>query len=165
MVLSAVLLWGITSWFGFHPQRSLSSAQPLDLIVVLDGGSSRLAAAERLRQRILHGPSPAGSQHEPDLLLIRCPRSSRSPQPMQELLHGYDTATQISALADWLQQRSAPTPRSVWIATDPHHTARATLLARIAMAGRRIPIQPDPPPTSSLGERRKLVRDALRLSL
>jgi hypothetical protein len=45
VLLSVVLLWGLTSWFGLHPQRGLSSAQPLDLIVVLDGGSSRLAAA------------------------------------------------------------------------------------------------------------------------
>ena len=38
-------------------------------------------------------------------------------------------------------------------------------LARIALAGRGIQIQPDPPPPPSPGERRKLVRDALRMSL
>jgi hypothetical protein len=84
---------------------------------------------------------------------------------MQELLQGYDTATQITALAEWLRRRQAQPPRRIWIATDPEHTARATLLARIALAGRGIQIQPDPPPPPSPGERRKLVRDALRLSL
>jgi len=33
------------------------------------------------------------------------------------------------------------------------------------VAARRIQIQPDPPPPSSPGESRKLIRDALRLSL
>jgi len=93
VLLCVVLLWGIASGFGFGPQRGLGSAQPHDLIVVLDGGSSRLAAAERLRQRISHGDPQRGLQHEPDLLLIRCPHSSPAPQPMQELLQGYDTAT------------------------------------------------------------------------
>ena len=60
MLLSVVLLLGITPWFGLHPQRGLSSAQSFDLIVVLDGGSSRLAAAERIRQRILHGDTQQG---------------------------------------------------------------------------------------------------------
>ena len=165
MPLSVVLLSGFASWFGFYPQRGLGSAQSLDLIVVLDGGSSRLAAAERIRQRILHGDTQQGSRPEPDLLLIRCPRSSPVPQLMRELLQGYDTATQVTALADWLLRRLAPAPRSVWITTDPEHTARATLLARIALAGRGIQIQPDPPPPPSPGERRKLVRDALRLSI
>ena len=82
---------------------------------------------------------------------------------MRELLQGYDTATQITALADWLRRRQAP--QRIWIATDPEHTARATLLARIALAGRGIQIQPDPPPPPSPGERRKLARDTLRMSL
>ena len=165
MLLSVVFLWAFTPLFGFHPQRGLGSAQSHDLIVVLDGGSSRLAAAERLRQRILHGDTQQGSRLEPDLLLIRCPRSSPVPQPMPELLQGYDTATQITALADWLRRRQAQPPQRIWIATDPEHTARATLLARIALAGRGIQIQPDPPPPPSPGERRKLVRDALRMSI
>ena len=83
---------------------------------------------------------------------------------MPELLQGYDTATQITALADWLQHRQAPPPQRLWIATDPDHTARATLLARIALAGRGIEIHPDPAPPPSPGKRRKLLRDALRLS-
>ena len=164
MLLRALLLLGITPWLGFYPQPGLGSAQALDLIVVLDGGSSRLAAAERIRQRIIHRDPQRGLRHEPDLLLIRCPRSSPITQPMQELLQGYDTATQITALADWLRRRRAQPPQRIWIATDPEHTARATLLARIALLGRGIQIQPDPPPPPSPGERRKLVREALRLS-
>ena len=135
MLLSALLLLGITPWLGFYPQRGLGSAQSLDLIVVLDSGSSRFAAAKCLRQRIFYGDPQRGLPHEPMLLLIRCPRSSPVPQPMQELLQGYDTATQIIALADWLRRRQAQPPQRFWIATDPEHTARATLLARIALAG------------------------------
>jgi hypothetical protein len=84
---------------------------------------------------------------------------------MGELLLGYDTATQITALADWLRRRQAQPSQRIWIAADPEHTARAILLSFIALAGRGIQIQPDPPPTLSPGERHKLVRDALRMSL
>ncbi|MBM5784622.1 MAG: hypothetical protein FJ076_07230 [Cyanobacteria bacterium K_DeepCast_35m_m1_288] len=128
-----------------------------DLIVVLDGGADRLVRVDQFRQQF--------SLKQPEQLLIRCPRSPSAPQPMQELLQGYDTATQITALTDWLRRRQAQPPLRVWIATDPEHTARATLLARIALVGRGIQIQPDPPPPPSPGERRKLVRDALRMSL
>jgi hypothetical protein len=136
-----------------------------DLIVVLDGTPSRLAQAERYRQQALQDQPLAGQRLEPERLLIRCPRAAPPPQPMAEVLQGYDTATQITALADWLRRRQAPPPQRLWIATDPDHTARATLLARIALAGRGIQILPDPPPPPSPGERRKLLRDALRLSL
>ena len=34
-------------------------------------------------------------------LLIRCPRGTPPPQPTPELLQGFDTATQITALAPW----------------------------------------------------------------
>ena len=124
--------------------------------MVLDGTPTRLEQAELYQRQLLHGP---------ERLLIRCPRAASPPQPMPELLQGYDTATQITALADWLQHRQAPAPQRIWIATDPDHTARATLLARIALAGRGIEIQPDPPPPPSPSERRKFLRDALRLSL
>ena len=128
-----------------------------DLIVVLDGGAERLARADQFRQQF--------PLQQPEQLLIRRPRSSSVPQSIQELLQGYDTATQITALADWLRRRQAQPLQSIWIATDPEHTARAALLSRIALAGRGIQIQPDPPPSPSPGERRKLVRDALRMSL
>ena len=125
--------------------------------MLLDGGVARLARADAFRQ-LLH-PQPS------EQLLIRCPHTPPPLQPMPELLQGYDTATQITALAFWLRERHSPPPRRLWIATDPDHTARATLLARIALGGRGIEIQPDPPPPPTPSERQKLVRDALRLVL
>ena len=53
----------------------------------------------------------------------------------------------------------------MWIATDPDHTARAVLLARLALGGRGLAVAPSPPPPPSSAERRKLLRDALRLTL
>ena len=91
--------------------------------MLLDGGAARLARADAFRQ-LLH-PQP------PEQLLIRCPHTLPPLQPMPELLQGYDTATQITALALWLGARQSQPPRRLWIATDPEHTARATLLARI----------------------------------
>ena len=55
VLVRAVLIWGITFWVGGHPQQGLGSGQPVDLIVVLDGGSSRLSVAEAFLQRILYG--------------------------------------------------------------------------------------------------------------
>ena len=75
-------------------------------------------------------------------------RSASPPQPMPQLLQGYDTVTQITALSGWLQRRPAPAPRRIWIATDPGNTGRAVALARITLAGRGIQIRPDPPATS-----------------
>jgi len=53
----------------------------------------------------------------------------------------------------------------VWIATDPDHTARAVVLARIALGSQGIRVGPANLPTSSPAERRKLFRDVLRLTL
>jgi hypothetical protein len=53
----------------------------------------------------------------------------------------------------------------VWIATDPDHTARAVVLARIALGSQGIRVGPADLPTSSSAERRKLLRDALCLTL
>ena len=94
-----------------------------DLIVVLDGGSSRLEHAERFRQQVLDEHPLPSRPLEPADLLIRCPRALPPPQPMPELLRGYDTVTQITVLANWLQHRQAPVPQRIWIATDPDHTA------------------------------------------
>ena len=55
-------------------------------------------------------------------------------------------------MANWLKHRQVPAPQRIWI-------------SRIALAGRGIQIQPDPPPTPSPSEHRKLLRDALRLTL
>jgi len=69
----------------------------------------------------------------------------------------------MTALAQWLQQQR-PLPKRVWIATDPDHTARAMLNVQIALGSRGIQVGPPPPPPSP-AERRKLLRDALRLQL
>ena len=83
---------------------------------------------------------------------------------MPELLQGFDTAIQITALAQLLQQQQHPLPKRVWIATDPDHTARAVLNAQILLGPRCIQVGPPPPPASP-AERRKLLLDALRLQL
>ena len=158
VLLTASGLW--LSWPWLAPLLFPVPAAPdrPDLLVVLDGAPSRLAQAERLAAAL---PLP------PQRLLIRCPSSTPppQPQPQPELLQGYDTTTQITALADWLRAQPAPSPRRVWIATDPDHTARAVLLARLALGGRGLAVAPSPPPPPSSAERRKLLRDALRLTL
>ena len=53
----------------------------------------------------------------------------------------------------------------MWIATDPDHTARAVTLARIALGSQGIRVGPADWPTSSPSEHRKLLRDALGLTL
>ena len=165
MLLNVALVLAIWPWMGFHRPEGAASGRTADLIVVLDGGSVRLDQAERFRQQVLQEHPRPSRLPEPAHLLIRCPRTSPPPQPMPQLLRGYDTVTQITALANWLQHRQAPAPQRIWIATDPDHTARAVILARIALAGRGIQIQPDPPPTPSPSEHRKLLRDSLRLTL
>jgi uncharacterized SAM-binding protein YcdF (DUF218 family) len=154
LVILASVLW--LAWPRIAPFASPvpPSAAAADLVVVLDGGSARLAAGERIAARL---------SHPPRRLLIRCPLGAPPPQPWPELLQGYDTATQITALTQWL--RHQPPLAQVWIATDPDHTARAVLLARIALAGQGIRVAPQDPPEPSAGERRKLLRDAMRLLL
>ena len=82
------------------------------------------------------------------------------PQPLPELLQGYDTTTQITALAHWLSRQPSPRSARVWIATDPDHTARAVVLARIALGSQGIGVGPADWPTPSPSEHRKLLRDA-----
>jgi hypothetical protein len=64
--------------------------------------------------------------------------------PAFSLLQGFDTATQITALAHWLRRQ--PSPRS-------------------ALGSQGIRVGPADWPTPSSAERRKLLRDALRLTL
>ena len=88
-----------------------------------------------------------------------------APPDSPDLLQGFDTATQITALAHWLRHQPSPRIARVWIATDPDHTARAVVLARIALGSQGIRVGPADLPTPSSAERRKLLRDALRLTL
>ena len=156
VVLLASGLWLAWPWIVPLVSPVPTSGPGSDLVVVLDGGSGRFAAADRIGQSL---PQP------PRRLLIRCPRSTTPPQPTAELLQGFDTATQITALAHWLRHQPSPRKSRVWIATDPDHTARTVILARIALGSQGIRVGPADLPTPSSAERRKLLRDALRLTL
>ena len=156
VVLLASGLWLAWPWLVPLVSPVPTSGPGSDLVVVLDGGSGRFAAADRIGQAL---PQP------PSRLLIRCPRGTLPPQPSPELLQGFDTATQITALAHWLRHQPSPRSARVWIATDPDHTARAVVLARIALGSQGIRVGPADWPTPSSAERRKLLRDALRLTL
>ena len=153
---SAAGLWLAWPWIVPLVSPVPTSGPGSDLVVVLDGGSGRFAVADRIGQEL---PQPPGR------LLIRCPRGTPPPQPTPELLQGFDTATQITALAHWLRHQPSPRIARVWIATDPDHTARAVVLARIALGSQGIRVGPADWPTPSSAERRKLFRDALRLTL
>lgn len=109
-------LWLAWPWIVALVSPVPTSGAGGDLVVVLDLGSSRLEQAERFRQQVLQEHPPQGPRLEPEQLLIRCPRSPPPPPlitgpPMLQLLEGYDTVTQITALSGWLQRRPAPAPR------------------------------------------------------
>ena len=99
VVLLASGLWLAWPWLVplFSPVPTSGAGS--DLVVVLDGGSGRFATADRIGQEL---PQP------PHRLLIRCPRGTPPPQPTPELLQGFDTATQITALAHWLRHQPSP---------------------------------------------------------
>ncbi len=156
VVLLASGLWLAWPWLVPLVSPVTTSGPGSDLVVVLDGGSGRFAAADRIGQAL---------SQPPRRLLIRCPRGTPPAQPTPELLQGFDTATQITALAHWLRLQPSPRSARLWIATDPDHTARAVVLARIALGNQGIRVGPADLPTPSPSEHRKLLRDALRLTL
>ena len=88
-----------------------------------------------------------------------------APQPPSELLHDFNTTTQITALVHWLRHQPSPRSARLWIATDPDQTARAVILARIALGSQGIRVSPADWPTPSSAEGRRLLPDALRLTL
>lgn len=170
LILALALLWLLWPWLGGPLHRRLGRAPSgPELIVVLDGQASRFQRGDQFHRQILHGlPQVHTGQRsgvEPEWLLILCPSRFPADRPVPLLLQGFDTATQITALAQWLNSRPEPLPRRIWIATDPSHTARATLLARIALAGRGVLVAPAQAPPASAREQRKLWRDAIRLTL
>ena len=156
VVLLASGLWLAWPWIVPLVSPVPPSTVGSDLVVVLDGGLGRFAAADRIGHAL---------RHPPHRLLIRCHRATQPPQPTPELLQGFDTATQITALAHWLRHQPSPRSARVWIATDPDYTARAVVLARIALGSQGIRVAPADWPNPSPGEGRKLLRDALRLTL
>lgn len=150
----AVTAWLAWPWIAPSSPAASTPAGSPDLLVLLDGTPSRRSAAERIA---------AGLPQPPRRLLIRCPRGASPSQQWPVLLQGFDTVTQVTALAQWL--RHQPHVSRVWIATDRDHTARAVLLAHIALGSQGIRVFPASPPPPSSSERRKLWRDALRLTL
>ncbi len=156
VVLLAFGLWFAWPWIVPLVSPVPTSTAGSDLVVVLDGGSARFAAADRIGHTL---------PQLPQRLLIRCPRGTLPPQPTPKLLQGFDTASQITALAHWLRRQPSPRSARVWIATDPDHTVRAVVLARIALGSQGIRVGPADLPTPSSADRRKLLRDALRLTL
>ena len=93
---SAAGLWLAWPWIVPLVSPVPPSTAGSDLVVVLDGGSGRFAAADRIAHAL---PKP------PRRLLIRCPRATQPPQPIPELLQGFDTATQITTLAHWVRHQ------------------------------------------------------------
>ncbi len=98
-MLFASGLWLAWPWIVPLVSPVPTSGTGSDLVVVLDGGAGRFAVADRIGHAL---PQP------PRHLLIRCPRGTPPAQPTPELLQGFDTATQITALAHWLRHQSSP---------------------------------------------------------
>lgn len=172
LILALALSWLLWPWLGGPLNRRFGRAPSgRELIVVLDGEASRFSRGDEFRRQILQHhrlllKEPGNRRaEEPEWLLILCPSRLPAVRPVPLLVQGFDTATQLTALARWLVSRGAPLPRRLWIATDPSHTARATLLARLALAGNGVLVAPTQPPTPSARELGKLWRDALRLTL
>ncbi len=139
VVLSAALLWLAWSWLRLR----LWPAQGVAWLVVLDGYHRLDAALERQQ-----------STAEP-ILLITCPSTGQptisqslrqrevsqrfsTPPLLVVLEQGFDTATQATALAQWLQKRQRlgqTIPRQLHLLSDPHHFPRARWAAQIAAGG------------------------------
>ena len=139
VVLSAALLWLAWPWL----RSLLWPAQGAPWLVVLDGYHRLDAALERQQ-----------STAEP-ILLITCPstgqpttaqglrqREARQrlvpPPPLVVVEQGFDTATQATALAQWLQKRQRlgeSIPRQLHLVSDPHHFPRARWAAQIVAGG------------------------------
>ena len=64
-----------------------------------------------------------------------------------------------------MRPQSSRRDTRLWIVTHSDHTARAVILPRIAVSGQGIRVAPADWPTPSPSEHRKLLRDALRLTL
>ena len=176
VVLSAALLW--LAWPWLRPR--LWPAQGAAWLVVLDG-YHRLDAA--IARKVLTG--------EP-ILLITCPATGQPttaqrlsqrevrrrlvpPPPLVVVEQGFDTATQATALAQWLQERrrlGQSIPRQLHLVSDPHHFPRARWAAQIAAGGygSEVLSLPVVPPASLSGSTTPSLdwpswRDALRLQL
>jgi uncharacterized SAM-binding protein YcdF (DUF218 family) len=176
VVLSAALLWLVWPWL----RPRLWPAQGAAWLVVLDG-YHRLDAA--IARQDLTGEA---------ILLITCPATGQPttaqrlrqrvvsqrlvpPPPLVVVEQGFDTATQATALAQWLQKRQRlgqAIPRQLHLVSDSHHFPRARWAAQIAAGGygSEVLSLPVVPPASLSGSTTPSLdwpswRDALRLQL
>ena len=139
VVLSAALLWLAlpllrprfwpadgAAWLvvldGYHRLDAAIARQDLTgepILLITCPSTEQPSTAQELRQRV-------ASQHF-------------SPQPPLVVIEqGFDTATQATALAQWLQKRQRlgqAIPRQLHLLSDPHHFPRARWAAQIAAGG------------------------------
>lgn len=161
-----VLALGWLVWPLLRPRLWPAPGGPL--VVVLDG-YHRLEGGRRLQL-----------QRQAPLLLIACPSTLRyattsatlspSHRPPQLLLQGFDTVTQMTALARWLS--TAPWPvAEVLLVSDREHLPRAGYVAQLALGAQGIRVTPfaaPPAPPELLHRMRegplKSARDVLRIT-
>ena len=167
LFLSLLVLFCGAVWFTWPWLRPwLLPTGRGELLVVLDGN-----------QRFDHALALQRDGNRP-ILLIACPvanqpsaaQRARVQGTLLELREGFDTATQMAALARWLQQRPSR-PRRLLLVTDAFHSPRATTAAQIAAGSLGVKVIPMPVEPVSLGSAAQeeanwpLWRDGLRLKL
>lgn len=163
LAVGVLLLAVWLAWPLLRPALWPAAGGPL--VVVLDG-YFRLPTAFALQR-----------QRQAPLLLVACPQQfpystdptllARAPGPVRLLGEGFDTATQMTALAGWLEAPPQPVAE-VLLVSDRSHLRRAALAARLAVGSlgvRVTPVaaEPDRDPQSHEGLA-LVVRDAVRIS-
>lgn len=164
LLLPLALGWLV--WPLVRPRLWPAHGRPL--VVVLDG-YHRLEGGRRLQR-----------QRQAPLLLIICPATlryattpaalSQEQGPVELLQQGFDTATQMTALAQWLPASPWPVAE-VLLVSDREHLPRAGLAAQLALGGQGIrvtPVAAPPAPPEMLHRLREgplsAARDALRIT-
>ncbi len=138
LILIPILILGWWLWPWLRP--FLWPANGADWLVVLDGYHRLDHALERqtrTAQPILLITCPLTGQPTPSQRRWARRRGSRAAR-LVVLQHGFDTATQMVALARWLEQQSSlglSQPRRILVVSDSHHFPRASLAAQIAVGG------------------------------
>ena len=139
VLLSAALLW--LAWPWLRPR--LWPAQGAAWLVVLDGYhrlDTAIARQDLTGEPILLITCPAtGQPTTAQRLRQRDVRQRLVPSPPLVVVEqGFDTATQATALAQWLLERQRlgqAIPRQLHLVSDPHHFPRARWAAQIAAGG------------------------------
>ena len=139
VVLSSAVLW--LAWPWLRPR--LWPAQGAAWLVVLDGYhrlDAAIARQERTGEPILLITCPSTGQPTTAQRLRQREARQRlvPPPPLVVLEQGFDTATQATALAQWLQKRQRlgqAIPGQLDLVSDPHHFPRARWAAQIVAGG------------------------------